>query len=152
MCALQTWHYHPVNRQTDRHAHTRMWVIDRERKLWYLFCKQFPPLDVKLVHNAMEGFQQKVPPISLGAFEDIFDWKVKGTTGSQYPPFSFLGEGSVLRHRLTINITRFNTHLHKHGWRNFGREIDLFKNDLIFWHHFTEVKKSRVSRLPCGGI
>jgi hypothetical protein len=30
--------------------------VDRERKLWYLFYKQFPPLDVKLVHNAMESF------------------------------------------------------------------------------------------------
>jgi hypothetical protein len=81
----------------------------------------------------MESFQQKVPPISLRAFEDkcIFDWKVEETTGSQYPPFSFLGEGSVLRHILTINVTRFNTHLHKHGWRNFGREIDLFRE----WRH-----------------
>jgi hypothetical protein len=30
----------------------------------------------------MESFQQKVPPILLGAFEDIFDWKVEETTGS----------------------------------------------------------------------
>jgi chromosome segregation ATPase len=44
-----------------------VWVVDQERKLFYLFCKQH---DVKLLHNAMESFQQKVPPISLGAFED----------------------------------------------------------------------------------
>jgi hypothetical protein len=30
----------------------------------------------------MESFQQKVPLSLLGAFEDIFDWKVEETTGS----------------------------------------------------------------------
>jgi hypothetical protein len=79
----------------------------------------------------MKSFQQKVPPILLGAFEDIFDWKVEETTGSVGFHFSSTGEGSVLRHRLTINVTRFNTHVHKHGWRNFVREIDLFQE----WRH-----------------
>jgi hypothetical protein len=32
-----------------------------------------------------------------------------------YSSFSSLGEGSVRCHRLTINVTRFNTHVHKHG-------------------------------------
>jgi hypothetical protein len=36
----------------------------------------------------MESFQQKVPPILLGAFEDIFDWTVEETTGF---PFSSTG-------------------------------------------------------------
>jgi hypothetical protein len=29
-------------------------------------------LEIKLVYNAMESFQHKVPPISFGSFEDIF--------------------------------------------------------------------------------
>jgi hypothetical protein len=38
-----------------------------------MFGMQHKPFKVKLVHNAMESFQQKVPPILLGAdFEDIF--------------------------------------------------------------------------------
>jgi hypothetical protein len=86
--------------------------------------------EVKLVHNAMESFQQKVPPILFGAFEDSFDWKIEETTGTVGFYFSSTGEGSVLRHRLTINVTRFNTHVHKHGWRNIVREIDLFQE----WH------------------
>jgi hypothetical protein len=48
-------------------------ILDQKRQLLYLFCKQHPPLNVKLVHNAMESFQQKGLPISLGAFENIFD-------------------------------------------------------------------------------
>jgi hypothetical protein len=35
--------------------------------------KQHVSFEVILVYNAMESFQQKVPPILLGAFEDIFD-------------------------------------------------------------------------------
>jgi hypothetical protein len=102
----------------------------------------------------MESFQQKVPPTSLGAFEDIFDSKVEETTGSQYPPFSFLGEGSVLRHRLTINVTRFNTHLHKPAWVKELRERNrpLSGMTSYFDISFTEEKKSPVTRLPCGGI
>jgi hypothetical protein len=38
-----------------------------------MFGKQHEPFQVKPVHNAMESFQQKVPLILLGAFEDIFD-------------------------------------------------------------------------------
>jgi hypothetical protein len=38
-----------------------------------VFGKQHEPFEAKLVHNAMESFQQKVPPFLLGAFEDIFD-------------------------------------------------------------------------------
>jgi hypothetical protein len=38
---------------------------------------------------------------------------------------------SVLRHKLTINVTRFNTHVHKHSWGNFGREKDHFQDDVI---------------------
>jgi hypothetical protein len=53
----------------------------------------------------MERFQQEVPPILLGAFEDIFDLEAEETTGS-VGSISSLGEGSVLRHRLTINVTR----------------------------------------------
>jgi hypothetical protein len=45
-----------------------------------VFGKQHKPFEVILVHNATESFQQKVPPILLGAFEDIFDWKVEETT------------------------------------------------------------------------
>jgi hypothetical protein len=35
--------------------------------------KQHVPFEVILVHNAMESFQQKIPPILLGAFENILD-------------------------------------------------------------------------------
>jgi hypothetical protein len=35
--------------------------------------KQHVSFEVILVHNAMDSFQQKVPPILLGAFEDILD-------------------------------------------------------------------------------
>jgi hypothetical protein len=45
----------------------------QEKYLFYLFSRQHGPLKVKLVYNAMESFQQKAPPISFGAFEDIFD-------------------------------------------------------------------------------
>jgi hypothetical protein len=56
-----------VDPVTSRQAHNDVHHhLDRERKLLYLFCKQHTPLDVKFVHNAMESFQQKVPPISLG--------------------------------------------------------------------------------------
>jgi hypothetical protein len=41
-------------------------------------------LEVKLLHNAMESFQQKVPPILLGAFKDIFDRKEEETTQGSY--------------------------------------------------------------------
>jgi hypothetical protein len=54
-----------------------------------VFGKQHQPFKVKLVHNAMESFQQKVPPILFGAFEDIFDCKVEETTrsvGSNFLP------------------------------------------------------------------
>jgi hypothetical protein len=47
--------------------------LDQENYLSNMFSKQHGPLEVKLVKHAMESFQQKVPPISLGAFEDIFD-------------------------------------------------------------------------------
>jgi hypothetical protein len=45
----------------------------RKLDFFYLVSKQHGPLVVKLVYNTMESFQQKVPPISFGAFEDIFD-------------------------------------------------------------------------------
>jgi hypothetical protein len=38
-----------------------------------VFGKQHGPFEVNFVHIAVESFQQKVPPIMLGAFEDIFD-------------------------------------------------------------------------------
>jgi hypothetical protein len=47
--------------------------LDQENYLFNMFNKQHGPLQVKRVFNAMESFQQKVPPILLGAFEDIFD-------------------------------------------------------------------------------
>jgi hypothetical protein len=47
--------------------------IDEENNLFKVSGKQHVSFEVILVHNAMESFQQKVPPISLGAFEDIFD-------------------------------------------------------------------------------
>jgi hypothetical protein len=46
---------------------------DQENCLFNVFGKQHGPFEVKLVHNAMESFQHKVPPILLGAFEHIFD-------------------------------------------------------------------------------
>jgi hypothetical protein len=47
--------------------------LDQENYLFNLFSKQHGPFEAKLVNNAMESFKQKVPPVSLGAFEDIFD-------------------------------------------------------------------------------
>jgi hypothetical protein len=47
--------------------------VDQENYLFNLFGMQHKPFEVKLAHNAMESFQQKVPPILFGAFEDIFD-------------------------------------------------------------------------------
>jgi hypothetical protein len=41
--------------------------------MYYLFSEQHGPLVVKRVYNGKESFQQKVPRISLGAFEDILD-------------------------------------------------------------------------------
>jgi hypothetical protein len=38
-----------------------------------VFGEQHETLEVILVHNAKESFQQKVPPILLVTFEDIFD-------------------------------------------------------------------------------
>jgi hypothetical protein len=55
-------------------------AIDQENYLFNLFSKQHGPFEVKLVYNAMESFQQKVPPISFGAFEDIFDRKEEEST------------------------------------------------------------------------
>jgi hypothetical protein len=48
-------------------------VLDEENNLFKASRKQHVSFEVILVHNAMESFQQKVPPILLGAFEDIFD-------------------------------------------------------------------------------
>jgi hypothetical protein len=48
-------------------------TIDEENNLSKLSGKQSGSFEVILVHNAMESFQQKVPPVLLGAFEDIFD-------------------------------------------------------------------------------
>jgi hypothetical protein len=50
--------------------HTR---LNQENYLFNTFSMQHGPFEVKLVHNGMESFQQKVPPTLLGAFEDIFD-------------------------------------------------------------------------------
>jgi hypothetical protein len=47
-----------------------------------VFGEQHETFEVILVHNIMDSFQHNVPPILLGAFEDIFDWKVEETTGS----------------------------------------------------------------------
>jgi hypothetical protein len=47
-----------------------------------VFGKQHEPFEVKLVHNAMESFQQKFSLILFGAFENIFDWKVEEAAGS----------------------------------------------------------------------
>jgi hypothetical protein len=55
-----------------RGRHTES-VLDQENNLFNTFGMQHGPFEVKRVHNAMESFQQKVPPILLGAFEDIFD-------------------------------------------------------------------------------
>jgi hypothetical protein len=51
---------------------TRQQEIDEENKPFKVSGKQHVSFEVILVHNAMESFQQKVPPILLGAFEDIF--------------------------------------------------------------------------------
>jgi hypothetical protein len=48
-------------------------TVDEENNLFKVFGKQHVSFEVILVHNAVESFQQKVPPILLGAFEDIFD-------------------------------------------------------------------------------
>jgi hypothetical protein len=48
-------------------------LLDQENYLFNLFGMQHKLFKVKLVYNAMDSFQQKVPPILLGAFEDIFD-------------------------------------------------------------------------------
>jgi hypothetical protein len=48
-------------------------TVDEENNLFKVSGKQHVSFEVILVHNAMESFQQKVPPILLGAFEDIFD-------------------------------------------------------------------------------
>jgi hypothetical protein len=48
-------------------------MIDQENYLFNAFGMQHGSFEVKLVHNAMESFQQKVSPILLRAFEDIFD-------------------------------------------------------------------------------
>jgi hypothetical protein len=48
-------------------------IIDEENNLFKVSGKQHVSFEVILVHNAMESFQQKVTPIMLGAFEDIFD-------------------------------------------------------------------------------
>jgi hypothetical protein len=47
--------------------------LDGENNLFKVSGKQHVSFEVILVHNAMKSFQQKVPPILLGAFEDIFD-------------------------------------------------------------------------------
>jgi hypothetical protein len=47
--------------------------LDQEKYRFNLFSKQHGPFEVNLVKKAMESFRQKVTPISLGAFEDIFD-------------------------------------------------------------------------------
>jgi hypothetical protein len=46
--------------------------IEEENNLFKVSGKQHVSFEVILVHNAMESFQQKVPTILLGAFEDIF--------------------------------------------------------------------------------
>jgi hypothetical protein len=110
--------------------------IAQENYLFNLFSKQHWPLAVKLAHNAMESFQQKVPSISLGAFEDIFDWKEENTTRCMQSPFFLEEVVYVLCHKLkkttTTKVTRFNTFVHRHArrmgeWRNFRRERDHFQ-------------------------
>jgi hypothetical protein len=51
----------------------RQFILDEENNLFKVSGKQHVSFEVILVHNAMESVQQKVPPILLGAFEDIFD-------------------------------------------------------------------------------
>jgi hypothetical protein len=41
-----------------------------------------------------------------------------------------LGEISLLRHKLTINVTRFNTHMHKHAPRRM-KELRKRKRPLL---------------------
>jgi hypothetical protein len=48
-------------------------VIDEESNIFKVSGKQHVSFEVILVHNAMESFQQKVPSIFGGEFEDIFD-------------------------------------------------------------------------------
>jgi hypothetical protein len=48
-------------------------ALDEENNLFKVSGKQHVSFEVILVPNAMESFQQEVPPILLGAFEDIFD-------------------------------------------------------------------------------
>jgi hypothetical protein len=55
------------------HRYPHQQLVRPRKKAFVPVLQADPPLDVKLVHNAMESFQQKVPPISLGDFEDIFD-------------------------------------------------------------------------------
>jgi hypothetical protein len=55
---------------TDKHD---FFPLDQENYLFNVFGEQHETFEVILAHNAMESFQQKVPPILLGAFEDIFD-------------------------------------------------------------------------------
>jgi hypothetical protein len=47
--------------------------LDEENYLFKVSGKQPESFEVILVHNAIKSFQQKVPPILLGVFEDIFD-------------------------------------------------------------------------------
>jgi hypothetical protein len=47
--------------------------LDEENHLFKVSGKQHVSFEVIYVHNAMESFQQKVPPILLWAFEDIID-------------------------------------------------------------------------------
>jgi hypothetical protein len=65
-------------------------IIDEENNLFKVSGKQHVSFEVILVHNAMESFQQKVPPILLGAFEDT------GKSGYSDSPaivIEFLGPG-----------------------------------------------------------
>jgi hypothetical protein len=73
------------------------------------------------------------------------------------PFFLFMFMGSfpwsrALRHKLTINVTRFNTHVHKHARRRmeelWKRNRPLSWIDVLFWRHLLEVKKSRITMLP----
>jgi hypothetical protein len=47
--------------------------VDEENNLFKVSGKQHVSFEIILVHNAMESFQEKVPPILLGAFENIVD-------------------------------------------------------------------------------
>jgi hypothetical protein len=100
----------------------------------------------------MESFQQKVSPISFGAFEDIFDWKEEETTRSMHSPFfihvhrlASLGGSCVLRQK--IQHTRAQIRAQANEGTSKEKET-TFRNDVLFWRHLMEVKKSRITMLP----